>query len=174
MVSKICYFHPYLAKWSNLTHIFQIGLVQPPTSWIFVCIKSKILTTEITKPTTTKPTKSIAFFSIFNQTHPKNPPKPSSDRCQIFQPAAIFLELDRESFFHLRSRRSFWNGPKTRGKRRTHPTKPRVVTQLQGGGGSPLSLLGVVNDESRWYLFMYDYKVYPQETEVRNWPPLPI
>ena len=25
VVSNICYFHPYLGKWSNLTNIFQLG-----------------------------------------------------------------------------------------------------------------------------------------------------
>ena len=34
VVSNICYFHPYLGKWSNLANIFSIGL-KPPTSGDF-------------------------------------------------------------------------------------------------------------------------------------------
>ena len=32
----MCYFHPYLGKWSNLTNIFSDGL-KPPTRYSYVC-----------------------------------------------------------------------------------------------------------------------------------------
>ena len=40
--SNICYVHPYLGKWSQLTHIFQMGwnhqldLIYPPWNWQWV------------------------------------------------------------------------------------------------------------------------------------------
>ena len=36
MVSNICYFHPYLGNWSNLTSIFFKWVAQPPTSFFQV------------------------------------------------------------------------------------------------------------------------------------------
>ena len=35
LVLNIFYVHPYLGRWSNLTHFFQNGLVQPPTRPLF-------------------------------------------------------------------------------------------------------------------------------------------
>lgn len=35
VISIIFYVHPYLGKWSGLTHIFTNGLVQPPTSYMY-------------------------------------------------------------------------------------------------------------------------------------------
>ena len=163
MVSKICYFHPYLGKWSNLTHIFQIGLVQPPTSCFFL-FASNPKFDNWNHQTHQKPTKSIAFFAIFNQTHPKNPRtpirlarsfnlRPSSwswivKVSSIFAPGGVFETGQKHVENVARIQRNEGGNPAT------------------GGWWITTFIAWAVNDESRWYflcMILYDYKVCPKK-----------
>ena len=100
------------------------------------------------------PPKTHQIHSLFCNLQPNPPQKPPETPIRLarsfnLRPSSWSWIVKVSSIFAPGG--VFETATKHGGKRRTHPTKPRVVTQLQG------------DDESRWYFFMYDYKVYPKK-----------
>ena len=69
VVSNICFFCPYLGRWSNLTNIFQMGC-KPPPRYTFVCLdvffwKHEPLFNQRNKNTAGQPTSFPWLFLLF-------------------------------------------------------------------------------------------------------------